>query len=326
MTLQPIIVNNRIQQAVKTTHIPQALTIAHVGKISTPTSSQSQNSAATITVTNLPPGQQNQQGNQQLTASIMSGTVLNQGQIQTQKSPQIAHILSVNQPGSGQQHQLIQQGNANNVQGGTLNTGCGKSIPLVTVSVGSVVQANVVRGIIASGPGRDPPIAKVLPSRQQTASLIESHGGNSGGSGATSVFIHTTPPNVQQATPATTTQVTSALPANAFITHPQATKFIFDHMPTSTSGNVGSQSASMIDSMFSVTKTAVSKGGGVTSTVTPLMTTQSQGDGSNTNTVISSSVSYAPSGGSFAVVPSSNRSVGHIQGKKHLNPSKIQRK
>lgn len=159
MTLQPIIVNNRIQQGVKTTHIPQALTIAHVGKIATPTSSNqnsNQNSAATITVTNLPPGagqsaQQTNMGNQQLTASIVSGAVLQQSQ---QKSPQIAHILSVNQPQTQQTHQIIQQSTGNASQS-SLNTSCGKSIPLVTVSVGSVVQANVVRGIISGATGKN---------------------------------------------------------------------------------------------------------------------------------------------------------------------------
>lgn len=317
MTLQPIIVqNNRIPHSVKA-QIPQALTIAHVGKISTtPTTTGGGSSAATITVTNLPPNNQQNQStnlnNQQLTASIVSGTVLNsQGQIQTQKSPQIAHILSVNQPGvqqSVQQHQII------NAQGQS-NTGSqqqnlpGKGLPLVTVSVGNVVQANVIRSITTLTANRDAPIAKVLPRQQ----VIDTQGQTiqQSSQGGTSVFIHTTPPNAnnQQQTPVSSSTATG-LP-NTFISS-QPTKFIYDHLPTTS--NVTVSSSSLIDSMFSIAQKSVSKATSSTSsTITPFVSTQSNNSGeissSGGSTVISSSVSYTPSGSSFAVVPTSNRQI-----------------
>lgn len=172
----------------------------------------------------------------------------------------------------------------------------------------------MIRGIVSGS--RDPPIAKVMPSRQQTtANIIEGQLGQQSSQNATSVFIHTTPPNVSQAAPTVSSVSSTALPSNTFISHP--TKFIFDHMPTTSSVNVSS--ASFIDSMFSVTKTSVSKSGGPTSTiVTPMITSQA-GATEAANTVISSTVSYTPSASSFAVVPSANRGVGQI----HVSTSSI---
>lgn len=304
MTLQPIIVqNNRIPHSVKA-QIPQALTIAHVGKIATTPSTTGGNSAATITVTNLPPSnQQNQSANlnnQQLTASIVSGTVLNsQGQIQTQKSPQIAHILSVNQQGvqqGVQQHQIINAQSQSNT-GNQQNTMSGKGPQLVTVSVGNMVQANVIRSITMTA-NRDAPIAKVIPRQQviETSGQTIQQTSQSG----TSVFIHTTPPNAnnQQQTPVSSTS--TVLPSNTFY-----------HLPTTS--NVTVSSSSIIDSIFPIGQKSISKSTiSTSSTITPFVSTQSSiGDTSSSGgpTVISSSVSYTPSGGSFAVVPNSNRQI-----------------
>lgn len=317
MTLQPIIVpNNRISHTVKT-QIPQALTIAHVGKISTtPVSTGAGSSQATITVTNLPPNQQQTQqtnlGNQQL-ASIVSGTVLkSQGQLQTQKSPQIAHILSVNQPNvqqGVQQHQIINAQNQNTAGGSqTTIAAVSKGIPLV----GNVVQANVIRGITTLTANRDAPIAKVLP-RQQVISEASAGGQslNQQTGTSTSVFIHTTPPNANQQSVAPATSSTG-LGSNTYISQP--TKFIYDHLPTTS--NVTVSSSSMIDSIFSINqKSVIGKSTNSTSaTITPYVTTSSAAashandSSSGGTTVITSTVSYTPSGGSFAVVPS-NRPI-----------------
>ncbi|XP_063696432.1 histone deacetylase complex subunit SAP130 [Culicoides brevitarsis] len=321
MTLQPIIRFPNVK-----TQIPQQLTIAHVSKIATAApatgslGTSTSNSPATITVTNLQQGGNQGQGgnmsqNQQLTASIVQGAVLNsQGQLQTQKSPQIAHILSVNP--QQQQHQIItsvQQQQQNSSQNSTI-TSCGKTIPLVTVSVANL-PGNVIRGISTMS-NRETPVAKVLPRQQ-----IENSGQQNNQSG-TSVFIHTTPPNLsggQQISSQPSGTVASGLPSGTFIS--PATKFIYEHIPSTSSVSISS--STIIDSIFSLPKTTVSKATStVVSTMNPIMTSQTssssssgatESTSSSGGTVISSSISYTPQPGSFAVVPTSNRTtVGQI--------------
>lgn len=324
MTLQPIIVNNRIPQVKP--QIPQQLTIAHVSKIATATPvsgtmvSSGSNSPATITVTNLQTG--GNQGQSSNLPSIVSGTVLNsQGQIQTQKTGQIAHILSVNQGQQGvQQHQIIAQGNTSSANYPSTTTSCGKNIPLVTVSVANL-QANVIRSIPTIS--REPPVAKVLPRQQSNLMDASGQSLQQSTQSGTSVFIHATSPNVsasqQLSTPVSSSSVASGLPSGTFIS--PAPKFIYEHIPNTTTSI---SSSTIIDSIFSLPKTAVCKTtSAVVSTISPHMTSQSSSINndnlSNATAVISSSISYTPQAGSFAVVPSSNRTLGQI----HVSTSSI---
>ncbi|XP_037033626.1 histone deacetylase complex subunit SAP130-A isoform X2 [Bradysia coprophila] len=308
MTLHPVIMNTATGTGTgrvsSTTKVQPSLTITHVGKL--PASNTQQTNLALATNISqgatLTSGNLNQQITHQSTSSTPIGIVTSTNPInQGQQQHQIAQIVGINQQGGSHQIQIIGSQNVPasatvvpltiTSRGSNAFTASVTTIP--SSSVSQIMRGNV-NVMSTNNASTTVPIAKVVPQQQPSANDGHHQTTVSVNSGQTqNVFIHarSTNPIVSNASTGNT------LPANASFLQAGGT---FYYEPSST--------GSGISNVLTL----------ATSTVTSnLNQTQSQSTSiapANPSCGLVTSVSYTPQASSFAVVPSSNRNIGQLQG------------
>lgn len=331
MTLHPLVMNasaaNTSNVRGTSTTTKPSLTITHVGKVTTPSSSISQQGNVQLTTTNLSQGttitaamptsssgginqQQSQQQQSNSATTTPIGIVMGTNVSQTGAQPhQIAQIVNLNQSGInvGHGHQIVSrlffvltqcrvtysfftfvQQIIGSQSHTPITSRTNTSVATMPASSAHIVRMATTTSNTTSNSATVLPIAKVLPQQQQSVNEHSSIVTVSSVGNAQNVYIHSRSPSNPPTASSMATSTIVNPQTGSIISAPSGTYY----MPVSSSSTSGNASIAISTAAVQTVTTNSS----TIATSIPLNTT-------------SLSASYAPQSGSFAVVTSSNRNT-----------------